>query len=163
MTSLLQAVVTHQGYGCITPPVSGGMMQGLWSWASFILLSWPSLLNNTPSTSVDTAPPSVPRLCVYKHLHHLLHYLWFKRYTGWTWDATYFKSFSLHGTDILVGTWPFCLLVYIGFATGRNLYICITAAHPPGRPWGEDSFGEGRQGAGGGPGGPALQHSLPGE
>lgn len=63
---LTQAVVTRRGYGCITPPVWGGMTLASWSWASFTLPSWQSLPNNTPSTSVDTAPPSVPRLCVHQ-------------------------------------------------------------------------------------------------
>ncbi len=53
--------------------------------------------------------------------------------------------------------------VSLGFASRRNLYICVPAAHPPGGAWGEDSFGEGRQRAGGGAGGPALQYTLPGE
>lgn len=52
---------------------------------------------------------------------------------------------------------------FLGFASRRDLYICIPAAHPPGGPWGEDSFGEGRQRAGGGPGGPAFQYTLSGE
>lgn len=56
-----------------------------------------------------------------------------------------------------------CLLVSLGFASRRDLYICVPAAHPPGGAWGEDSFGEGRQRAGGGAGGPALQYTLPGE
>jgi len=56
-----------------------------------------------------------------------------------------------------------CLFVYLGFAFRRNLYICIPAAHPPGRAGGKDCFGEGRQRAGGGPGGQALQYTLPGE
>lgn len=56
-----------------------------------------------------------------------------------------------------------CLFVDSGFASRRDLYICIAAAHPPGGPWGENSFGEGRQRAGGGAGRPALQYALPGE
>ncbi len=53
------------------------------------------------------------------------------------------------------------LCVCLGFVFRRNLYICIPAAHPPVRPRGEDSFGEGRQRTGGGAGGPALQYTLP--
>lgn len=54
-------------------------------------------------------------------------------------------------------------VVCLGFASRRNLYICVPAAHPPCRPWGEDSFGEGRQRAEGGAGGRALQFILSGE
>ena len=56
-----------------------------------------------------------------------------------------------------------CLCVCLGFSWRRNLYICVPAAHPPVGAWGEDSVGEGRQRAGGGSGGQALQHTLPGE
>lgn len=49
-----------------------------------------------------------------------------------------------------------CPIVFLGFASRRNLYIRVPAAHPLGGPWGEDGFGEGRQRAWGGTGGPAL-------
>lgn len=58
---------------------------------------------------------------------------------------------------------PVCLLLSPGFAPRRDLYFCIPAAHPPGRPWSQNSFGEGRQRTGGGAGRPALQHRLPGK
>lgn len=60
----MQAGVTHQGFGCITLRAWGAMMGGSWSWALFILRSWPSLQNNMISTSLVTAPPSAPRLYV---------------------------------------------------------------------------------------------------
>ena len=90
-----------------------------------------------------------------------------------SWGATYFKFFCPSSTKIFFGAWPkryslfLCLFVrlfvYLGFASRRDLYICVPAAHPPGGTWREDSFGEGRQRAGSGTGGPALQHTLPGE
>lgn len=49
-------------------------MPGSWSWALFILQSWLSHPNNKPSTSVATAPPSVPRLYVYKILNTYIIY-----------------------------------------------------------------------------------------
>lgn len=51
---------------------------------------------------------------------------------------------------------------YLGFASRRNLYICVAAAHPPGGSRGEDGVGEGGGGAGGGAGRPALQCTLSG-
>lgn len=100
-----QAGVMHQGYGCITRPASGGTMQGSWSWALFILLSWLSLPNNTPSTSAGTAPPSVPRLYVYKNC--IIYGSNVKVRVQHIW-----RFFSLEH-KILVGAWPkkvnFCL------------------------------------------------------
>lgn len=155
----MQAAVTHQGYGYITPPAWGGTMQGSWSWALFTLQSWLSHPNNKPSTSAATAPPSVPRLYVYKIS---ITYIIYGSESPLC--TTYFKFFVSW-----IGLWPkrkvsssVCFLDP-GFASRRNLYICIPAAHPPGRAWGEDSFGEGKQRAGGGTGGPALQYTLPGE
>lgn len=54
------------------------------------------------------------------------------------------------------------MFVFPGFASWRDLCICFPAAHPLGWAWGEDTFGEGRQRAGGGAGRPALQYRLPG-
>ena len=70
-----QAVVTHQGSGCTTPPAWGGLTQGSWSLVWFTLRSWPSHPNNSPSTSAGTAPPSAPRPYVYRIPSHCL---WFK-------------------------------------------------------------------------------------
>lgn len=57
-----------------------------------------------------------------------------------------------------------CLpVVSLGFASRRYLCICLAAAHPPGWPWGQNSFGEGRERAGSGTGRPTLQYRLPGE
>lgn len=52
---------------------------------------------------------------------------------------------------------------YLGFASRRNLHICLAAAHPPGGSRGEDGVGEGGAGAGGGAARPPLQCTLPGE
>lgn len=49
-----------------------------------------------------------------------------------------------------------------GSATRGHLDLCVTAAHAPGGPWREDRASAGWQGAGGGAGGQALQHALPG-
>lgn len=49
-----------------------------------------------------------------------------------------------------------------GSATRGHLDLCVAAAHAPGGPRREDRAGAGRQGAGGGAGGQALQRALPG-
>lgn len=49
-----------------------------------------------------------------------------------------------------------------GSATRGHLDLCVAAAHAPGGPRRQDRAGAGRQGAGGGAGGQALQHALPG-
>lgn len=76
-------------------------------------------------------------------------------------DGVYTCTVHSRGTQ-------FCFKVnlcveHLGFASGRNLYICVPAAHPPGGSRGEDSVGEGGGGAGGGAARPALQRTLPGE
>lgn len=152
----MQAAVTRLGSDCITRPVWGGMMLASWSWALFTHQSWPSHPNNTPSTWADTAPPRVPKLCVYKNvLAIFISEMLCELLPG---------SFGLKSTKMLsLNIFVFSYLGFLGFAFGRDLYICIPAAHPPGRPWGEDGVGEGRQRAWGGAGGPALQYALPGK